>query len=101
MDVIGISSVFTPGTASPRLNPGPRRAGRKIFMSSPLTTEERVSRSGVTGDSFIRDHLRMLAPYQPILPFEVAKTVGYFFFRVHLSSFNRYESFMHSFHFRT
>ncbi|XP_027346863.1 histidinol-phosphate aminotransferase, chloroplastic isoform X2 [Abrus precatorius] len=25
----------------------------------------------VTGDSFIRDHLRKLSPYQPILPFEV------------------------------
>lgn len=25
----------------------------------------------VTGDSFIREHLRKLAPYQPILPFEV------------------------------
>jgi len=24
-----------------------------------------------TGDSFIRQHLRKLAPYQPILPFEV------------------------------
>lgn len=29
--------------------------------------------SGVplTGDSFIRPHLRKLSPYQPILPFEV------------------------------
>lgn len=28
-------------------------------------------RQPLTGDSFIRPHLRHLAPYQPILPFEV------------------------------
>ncbi|GFS42472.1 histidinol phosphate aminotransferase 1 [Actinidia rufa] len=30
----------------------------------------------VTGDSFIRPHLRKLSPYQPILPFEVFEALG-------------------------
>ena len=31
--------------------------------------------SKVSGDSFIRSHLRKLKPYQPILPFEVTETL--------------------------
>lgn len=36
------------------------------------TTE---SKQRLTGDKFIRPHLRKLSPYQPILPFEVSETV--------------------------
>ncbi|KAG6534598.1 histidinol-phosphate aminotransferase, chloroplastic-like [Zingiber officinale] len=46
------------------------------FMASSLPVEQvnpSPSQSS-TGDSFIRLHLRKLAPYQPILPFEVLST---------------------------
>ncbi|PKI51867.1 hypothetical protein CRG98_027700, partial [Punica granatum] len=32
------------------------------------------SKQRLTGDKFIRPHLRKLSPYQPILPFEVLST---------------------------
>lgn len=43
-----------------------------MAMASTVPVEQ-VSNGPVqvTGDSFIREHLRKLAPYQPILPFEV------------------------------
>ncbi|KAF2297434.1 hypothetical protein P3X46_021811 [Hevea brasiliensis] len=37
-----------------------------IAMASTLPAQQKL-----TGDSFIRSHLRKLSPYQPILPFEV------------------------------
>lgn len=42
-------------------------------MSSTLPVEQQVNEGQrrLTGDSFIRSHLRKLKPYQPILPFEV------------------------------
>lgn len=42
-------------------------------MSSTLPVEQQVNEGQrrLTGDSFIRLHLRKLKPYQPILPFEV------------------------------
>lgn len=45
-------------------------------MASALPVQEDVKDGGnkLTGDSFIRSHLRKLAPYQPILPFEVLST---------------------------
>ncbi|XP_021748338.1 histidinol-phosphate aminotransferase, chloroplastic-like isoform X1 [Chenopodium quinoa] len=49
---------------------------RVISMASTLPVKE-VSENGqpkVTGDSFIRPHLRKLSAYQPILPFEVLST---------------------------
>lgn len=46
---------------------------RVIAMSSTLPVEQQVNEGQrrLTGDSFIRSHLRKLKPYQPILPFEV------------------------------
>ncbi|KAK7315485.1 hypothetical protein VNO77_34035 [Canavalia gladiata] len=44
-----------------------------VAMASSTIPVEQVNNGPlqVTGDSFIRDHLRKLSPYQPILPFEV------------------------------
>ncbi|XP_009783384.1 histidinol-phosphate aminotransferase, chloroplastic-like isoform X2 [Nicotiana sylvestris] len=42
--------------------------------SSVPVQEERQQKQCVTGDAFIRPHLRKLSPYQPILPFEVLST---------------------------
>jgi hypothetical protein len=47
-------------------------------MASAAPVEEPTAaaeaKGRLTGDSFIRRHLRTLAPYQPILPFEVHNT---------------------------
>ncbi|XP_020098060.1 histidinol-phosphate aminotransferase, chloroplastic-like [Ananas comosus] len=57
-----------------RRNPSPNPS-RGLFMASALPVEEQEAQSRrVTGDSFIRLHLRKLKPYQPILPFEVLST---------------------------
>lgn len=37
----------------------------------PLNDVKQEHKQHLTGDSFIRPHLRKLSPYQPILPFEV------------------------------
>lgn len=37
----------------------------------PLNDVKEEQQKHLTGDSFIRPHLRKLSPYQPILPFEV------------------------------
>ncbi|KAL6547196.1 hypothetical protein OROMI_022917 [Orobanche minor] len=45
--------------------------------SSAVPVKEECRQEGgcsLTGDSFIRPHLRKLSPYQPILPFEVLST---------------------------
>ena len=49
--------------------------GRRVVamastVPSSIETVNEVQQS-LTGDSFIRPHLRKLSPYQPILPFEV------------------------------
>ncbi|CAA2934366.1 histidinol-phosphate aminotransferase, chloroplastic [Olea europaea subsp. europaea] len=53
-----------------------RRSGIAYMASSVPIKEESRENLGcsVTGDSFIRPHLRKLSPYQPILPFEVLST---------------------------
>ncbi|KAK3028796.1 hypothetical protein RJ639_039062 [Escallonia herrerae] len=45
-------------------------AKRAVKDGALVPLQEQV----VTGDSFIRPHLRKLSPYQPILPFEVLST---------------------------
>lgn len=42
-------------------------------MASTMSLDQQVNRGqqSLTGDTFIRQHLRKLSPYQPILPFEV------------------------------
>ncbi|GLT75738.1 hypothetical protein SLA2020_474370 [Shorea laevis] len=46
---------------------------RVVAMASIVPSVEHVNEGQrrLTGDSFIRPHLRKLSPYQPILPFEV------------------------------
>ncbi|XP_021900783.1 histidinol-phosphate aminotransferase, chloroplastic-like [Carica papaya] len=45
---------------------------RTIAMASTVPVQPHANQGKrLTGDSFIRPHLRELAPYQPILPFEV------------------------------
>ncbi|KAK6160110.1 hypothetical protein DH2020_003491 [Rehmannia glutinosa] len=61
---------------------GKLRRGTITFMTPPASSsavpvkEESQQEGGcsLTGDSFIRPHLRKLSPYQPILPFEVLST---------------------------
>lgn len=51
-----------------------------VAMASTIPVEQVNTGSlQVTGDSFIRQHLRKLAPYQPILPFEVGFVKFYLF----------------------
>ncbi|CAA7388348.1 unnamed protein product [Spirodela intermedia] len=83
MGAIGVSGAFPPGVAKTCLRSGLGRGGHRTCMASPTTTTEREQQQpdgrggpgcGLTGDSFIRHHLRKLSPYQPILPFEVLST---------------------------
>lgn len=55
--------------------------------SSVPVQEERQQKQCVTGDAFIRPHLRKLSPYQPILPFEVNMLDQSYFFAVWLITF--------------
>lgn len=68
-----MGSVAAPSFCNKALNTS--RIGPKKFsmvVSSTLSTEQLgEARGRVSGDSFIRLHLRKLSPYQPILPFEV------------------------------
>lgn len=45
-----------------------------MASSSGSAVVKEEGRQQLTGDSFIRPHLRELSPYQPILPFEVLST---------------------------
>lgn len=49
---------------------------RVVAMASIVPSVEHVNEGKrlLTGDSFIRPHLRELSPYQPILPFEVLQS---------------------------
>ncbi|XVF29984.1 hypothetical protein REPUB_Repub16aG0018400 [Reevesia pubescens] len=47
------------------------RAIMATISSSPSTVPVEHFNQKLSGDSFIRPHLRKLSPYQPILPFEV------------------------------
>ncbi|XP_008461461.1 histidinol-phosphate aminotransferase, chloroplastic [Cucumis melo] len=53
-------------------------AGRRkwvVAMTSQIPAQHvQETQQSLTGDSFIRPHLRKLSPYQPILPFEVLST---------------------------
>ncbi|PIA47229.1 hypothetical protein AQUCO_01400130v1 [Aquilegia coerulea] len=62
----------------PRLSPtsyfqGNRSLVRCMASTLPIKHVD-DGRKQLTGDSFIRPHLRELSPYQPILPFEVLST---------------------------
>lgn len=47
---------------------------RKVIPMALTTKQVNEVQNVLTGDSFIRPHLRNLSPYQPILPFEVLST---------------------------
>ncbi|GMH00318.1 hypothetical protein Nepgr_002157 [Nepenthes gracilis] len=50
---------------------------RVVFSMASALPVKQVTEEGqqrLTGDSFIRPHLKKLSPYQPILPFEVLST---------------------------
>ncbi|KAI8024364.1 hypothetical protein LOK49_LG03G02949 [Camellia lanceoleosa] len=53
-----------------------RNQSRVTCMAStiPIQQVKEEGQQRLTGDSFIRHHLRKLSPYQPILPFEVLST---------------------------
>ncbi|GMP63671.1 hypothetical protein CsSME_00025274 [Camellia sinensis var. sinensis] len=53
-----------------------RNQSRATCMAStiPIQQVKEEGQQRLTGDSFIRHHLRKLSPYQPILPFEVLST---------------------------
>jgi len=63
---------------------------RVVAMASTLPVKP-VSEEGqqkITGDSFIRLHLRKLSPYQSILPFEVKVVEATLLFDYFLGFFN-------------
>ncbi|KVH88106.1 hypothetical protein Ccrd_024507 [Cynara cardunculus var. scolymus] len=49
----------------------PRNQRKFSCMASSRAAVKEEGKQQLTGDSFIRPHLRELSPYQPILPFEV------------------------------
>ncbi|XP_044504282.1 histidinol-phosphate aminotransferase, chloroplastic-like [Mangifera indica] len=53
---------------------GNRRRVITIASTMPLDQQVKQGQQSLTGDSFIRRHLRKLSPYEPILPFEVLST---------------------------
>ncbi|KAF7811923.1 histidinol-phosphate aminotransferase, chloroplastic-like [Senna tora] len=58
---------------SPRPSCSFGRNQKKLVAMASTIPVEQVNKfpQQLTGDSFIREHLRKLSPYQPILPFEV------------------------------
>ncbi|TYI65100.1 hypothetical protein E1A91_D09G134000v1 [Gossypium mustelinum] len=81
---MGVSNIFNPASLC-LLKSNVRQTQRPIrsfegnqkglimatFSSSPSTVSVEHVNQKLSGDSFIRPHLRKLSPYQPILPFEV------------------------------
>lgn len=59
---------------------------RVVAMSSTVPLQQNVNggQPTLSGDSFIRPHLRKLSPYQPILPFEVIMKIPLFSFLMFL-----------------
>ncbi|XP_031504736.1 histidinol-phosphate aminotransferase, chloroplastic-like [Nymphaea colorata] len=73
-----ISPPFSSSASSPPSSTSSRSAEklgpiRAATPSAAISLQEEGGKrvGGVSGDSFIRPHLRRLSPYQPILPFEV------------------------------
>ncbi|CAN0891212.1 Histidinol-phosphate aminotransferase, chloroplastic [Linum grandiflorum] len=64
-------SVFVPSSTTSVLQL--KKRTRTISMAASSIPAENVNddKQRVTGESFIRSHLKTMSPYQPILPFEV------------------------------
>ncbi|KAM2466593.1 hypothetical protein FF1_008522 [Malus domestica] len=76
IDIYNVSSLRLTTTRRPSCGiEGNSR--RVVAMASTIPVQQKEVNDGqqrLTGDSFIRPHLRNLSPYQPILPFEVLST---------------------------
>lgn len=96
MGVIGISNACSTSIVIAR---GGLGSGRRKFgccMASAVPVEQLDgSQNPVTGDSFIRFHLRKLSPYQSILPFEVIifGNIAFFFRVLHVIPCKKFELF--------
>ncbi|KAL7132968.1 hypothetical protein ABFS83_12G110600 [Erythranthe nasuta] len=89
IDLFGKSSSLCVERPKPSINccsfEGKPRRSKSTFMVPPASSSsaaavpvkedgQQESVRSLTGDSFIRPHLRQLSAYQPILPFEVLST---------------------------
>ncbi|CAL5402015.1 unnamed protein product [Camellia sinensis] len=71
-----ICMIKSASSYKPRCSSFERNQSRATCMAStiPIQQVKEEGQQRLTGDSFIRHHLRKLSPYQPILPFEVLST---------------------------
>ncbi|CAL5341044.1 unnamed protein product [Camellia sinensis] len=71
-----ICMIKSASSYKPRCSSFERNQSRVTCMAStiPIQQVKEEGQQRLTGDSFIRHHLRKLSPYQPILPFEVLST---------------------------
>ncbi|XP_068341499.1 histidinol-phosphate aminotransferase, chloroplastic-like [Pyrus communis] len=77
IDIYNVSSLRLTTTRRPSCGIEGSRSRRVVAMASTIPVQQKEVNDGqqrLTGDSFIRPHLRNLSPYQPILPFEVLST---------------------------
>ncbi|XP_028089705.1 histidinol-phosphate aminotransferase, chloroplastic-like [Camellia sinensis] len=80
VDFHGMSSsicmIKSASSYKPRCSSFERNQSRVTCMAStiPIQQVKEEGQQRLTGDSFVRHHLRKLSPYQPILPFEVLST---------------------------
>ncbi|XP_009365368.1 histidinol-phosphate aminotransferase, chloroplastic-like [Pyrus x bretschneideri] len=77
IDIYNVSSLRLTTTRRPSCGIEGSRRRRVVAMASTIPVQQKEVNDGqqrLTGDSFIRPHLRNLSPYQPILPFEVLST---------------------------
>ncbi|THG04868.1 hypothetical protein TEA_010109 [Camellia sinensis var. sinensis] len=82
VDFHGMSSsicmIKSASSYKPRCSSFERNQSRVTCMAStiPIQQVKEEGQQRLTGDSFVRHHLRKLSPYQPILPFEVFEALG-------------------------
>ncbi|KAM1196845.1 hypothetical protein ACFX2I_008518 [Malus domestica] len=77
IDIYNVSSLRLTTTRRPSCGIEGNSRRRVVAMASTIPVQQKEVNDGqqrLTGDSFIRPHLRNLSPYQPILPFEVLST---------------------------
>lgn len=68
-----------------------RRKGITCMNSSMPVNQATEVQERLTGDSFIRTHLRTLSPYQPILPFEVIQTNPFIYIYIYILFYFNFE----------
>ncbi|KAE9450793.1 hypothetical protein C3L33_17307, partial [Rhododendron williamsianum] len=75
----GVTHCSAAYSSRPSCFPFDMNQGRRVnCMASTIPVQEMKEEGQLrlTGDSFIRPHLRKLSPYHPILPFEVSEALG-------------------------